>query len=171
MNVFAGQEWRGRHGEWACGHKVGGVGELGERHWHTHPAPWKRRAAGKLPRSTGSPARRSVMTRRWGGRLRREGYMCACSGFSSLYRRTLHNSVKQLYPSKSFFHLRNSGSGCFSAEREAKTCSRIGRSRRMSPWVKLVTELVRVRGSTRLQTGHLLRALRRRILVTEPSSN
>ena len=69
----------------------------------THPAAWKRMAAGKLPRSTGSPARRSVMTRRWGGRLRREGYMCACSGFSSLYSRSLHDTVKQLYRSKSFF--------------------------------------------------------------------
>ena len=33
--MFAGQELRGRHGEWACGHRRGGVGELGERHWHT----------------------------------------------------------------------------------------------------------------------------------------
>lgn len=39
------------------------------------------------------------------------------------------------------------------------------------PWVKLVTELVRVRGSTRLESVRLLHALRRRILVTEPSSN
>lgn len=91
------QTWR-----WACGHRRGGWVSW-ESGAGTHPAVWKRMVAGKLPRRTGNPARRSAMTRRRAGRLRREGYMFACSGFSSLYSRSLHDTVKQLYPSKSFF--------------------------------------------------------------------
>ena len=87
-----------------------------------------------------------------GGRLRRQAYMCAYSGFSSLYSRSLHNTVKQLYAKKKNFNLTNNSNGCFSADREAKTCSRIGRSRQMSPLVKLVTKLVRMRSSTRLDS-------------------
>ena len=37
MNVFAGQQWRRRHGEQACGHSGGSRGrdELREQHWVT----------------------------------------------------------------------------------------------------------------------------------------
>ena len=111
MNLFAGQQWRCRHGEQTCGLREGKerAGQMERVAWkHTRYHMWNRQQwefavwHRELSQCSAAAERGRMGGRREAG-SRGRGHTYPCGWLMLTYDRNRHNIVKQLSSNKFFF--------------------------------------------------------------------